>query len=154
MPGCPGEPVVTTLVCITKKFAREAAGALGARHSPRPRGRKRFANSGASCRGDAEVRLGRHCEPTGRANARPMTGSAKQSRVAGGTLDCFVASLLAMTAFNDLDRLPRIRHRRGEAAIDGDRLSVDVGRFVVCQKQSHRGQFVRLAGALQWIELS
>src|SRR3977135_193737 len=26
-----------------------------------------------------------------------MTGSAKQSRVAGGTLDCFVASLLAMT---------------------------------------------------------
>jgi hypothetical protein len=22
----------------------------------------------------------RHCEPTGRANARPMTGSAKQSR--------------------------------------------------------------------------
>src|SRR3979411_2813086 len=26
------------------------------------------------------LRLFRHCEPTGRANARPMTGSAKQSR--------------------------------------------------------------------------
>jgi hypothetical protein len=25
--------------------------------------------------------FGRHCEPTGRANARPMTGSAKQSMV-------------------------------------------------------------------------
>src|SRR6266496_6441325 len=28
----------------------------------------------------------------GRANARPITGSAKQSRVVGGTMDCFVAS--------------------------------------------------------------
>jgi hypothetical protein len=40
----------------------------------------------------------RHCEPPGRANARPMTGSAKQSispRKEG--MDCFVASLLAMT---------------------------------------------------------
>jgi hypothetical protein len=36
----------------------------------------------------------RHCEPTGRANARPMTGSAKQSSL---SLDCFVAALLAMT---------------------------------------------------------
>jgi hypothetical protein len=26
-----------------------------------------------------------------------MTGSAKQSRVVGGILDCFVATLLAMT---------------------------------------------------------
>jgi hypothetical protein len=39
----------------------------------------------------------RHCEPTGRANARPMTGSAKQSRGREGSLDCFVALLLAMT---------------------------------------------------------
>ncbi len=32
----------------------------------------------------------RHCEPTGRANARPMTGSAKQSiGVPGGGLYCF-----------------------------------------------------------------
>jgi hypothetical protein len=34
-----------------------------------------------------------HCEPTGRANARPMTGSAKQSMAQQQrTLDCFVAS--------------------------------------------------------------
>src|SRR6266446_6427092 len=31
MPGCPGEPVVTTLVCFL--LAREAAGAAGTRHS-------------------------------------------------------------------------------------------------------------------------
>ncbi len=34
----------------------------------------------------------RHCEPTGRANARPMTGSAKQFIARHGKLDCFVAS--------------------------------------------------------------
>jgi hypothetical protein len=33
----------------------------------------------------------RHCEPTGRANARPMTGSAKQSIRSKGKVDCFVA---------------------------------------------------------------
>jgi hypothetical protein len=38
----------------------------------------------------------RHCEPTGRANARPMTGSAKQSILSlCGAMDCFAA--LAMT---------------------------------------------------------
>jgi hypothetical protein len=38
----------------------------------------------------------RHCEPTGRANARPMTGSAKQSILSlRGDMDCFAA--LAMT---------------------------------------------------------
>jgi hypothetical protein len=40
----------------------------------------------------------RHCEPTGRANARPMTGSAKQSAARQKErVDCFVAALLAMT---------------------------------------------------------
>ena len=39
----------------------------------------------------------RHCEPTGRANARPMTGSAKQSILPlRGKMDCFAA--LAMTS--------------------------------------------------------
>ena len=33
----------------------------------------------------------RHCEPTGRANARPMTGSAKQSIERQERMDCFVA---------------------------------------------------------------
>src|SRR5712691_6960092 len=38
----------------------------------------------------------RHCEPTGRANARPMTGSAKQSILPRKErMDCFAA--LAMT---------------------------------------------------------
>src|ERR1700723_4066183 len=41
----------------------------------------------------------RHCEePTGRANARPMTGSAtKQSILVCGLMDCFAP--LAMTAY-------------------------------------------------------
>jgi hypothetical protein len=44
--------------------------------------------------------LARHCEePTGRANARPMTRSAKQSiSPRKERMDCFVAALLAMTA--------------------------------------------------------
>jgi hypothetical protein len=34
----------------------------------------------------------RHCEPTGRANARPMTGSAKQSTSRRKErMDCFAA---------------------------------------------------------------
>src|SRR5216684_4768286 len=44
------------------------------------------------------MRPHRHCEPTGRANARPMTGSAKQSIwPRKERMDCFVASRLAMT---------------------------------------------------------
>jgi hypothetical protein len=37
------------------------------------------------------MQLSRHCEPTGRANARPMTGSAKQSSFVASIMDCFVA---------------------------------------------------------------
>src|ERR1700689_3007754 len=58
---------------------------------------ERFASLGQSLSRECGVMSRRHCEPTGRANARPMTGSAKQSRAAYGALDCFVASLLAMT---------------------------------------------------------
>src|ERR1700756_2358347 len=50
--------------------------------------------------------------------------------------------------------LPRIRHRGREAAVDRKRLAVDVGRLVARQKQSHRRDLVRLAGALQRIELA
>ena len=57
-------------------------------------------------------------------------------------------------AASSLNRFPRIRHRRGEAAIDRDRLAVDIGRLVAGEKQSHRREFVRLAGALQRIELA
>ena len=52
------------------------------------------------CRDVNVTQIRRHCEPTGRANARPMTGSAKQSRLLAwhAKLDCFVAALLAMTS--------------------------------------------------------
>jgi hypothetical protein len=42
----------------------------------------------------------RHCEPTGRSNARPMTGSAKQSRAAKKDWIASSLTLLAMTAFS------------------------------------------------------
>src|SRR6202022_2813773 len=46
-----------------------------------------------------QFRRSRHCEPTGRADARPMTGSAKQSILSRKErMDCFVAPLLAMTS--------------------------------------------------------
>jgi hypothetical protein len=55
----------------------------------------------------AKAGFARHCEPTGRANARPMTGSATKQSILPlrGEMDCFaslamtvsVALLLAMT---------------------------------------------------------
>src|ERR1700682_836147 len=56
MPGESGVTVVTMLVCFIY-FAREAAGALSARHSPRPLfflGERFMHNSGASRRGNVE----------------------------------------------------------------------------------------------------
>jgi hypothetical protein len=111
-----GVPVVTTLVCHFT-FAREAPGAAGTRHSLRPLlGESFMQNSGASRRGNACscLKLGsRHCEPTGRANARPMTGSAKQSiSPRKGRMDCFVASLLAMTAWLFENRIRTRVHNR------------------------------------------
>jgi hypothetical protein len=51
----------------------------------------------------------RHCDPTGRANARPTTGSAKQSRkpTAVMALDCFVA----FAPRNDVVRLRALAAR-------------------------------------------
>jgi hypothetical protein len=55
MPGDSGGPVVTMLVCFIY-FAREAAGALGTRHSPRPLlGEGFMHDSGASRRGNAKL---------------------------------------------------------------------------------------------------
>src|SRR6478735_9303914 len=68
----------------------------GKRHHPRQvrlqamRPQARDALSGGQC-----VSL-RHCEPTGRANARPMTGSAKQSIVRQA--EVWIASSLALLA--------------------------------------------------------
>jgi hypothetical protein len=62
MLGVSGGPVVTTLVWLFY-FPREAAGALGTRHSPRPLLGGRFMQgSGASRRENADARLDRHCE--------------------------------------------------------------------------------------------
>src|SRR5712672_793107 len=72
-------------------------------------GRKIYQSLGRMARRGHEAVFSRHCEPTGRANARPMTGSAKQSilslrrdgllRCACNdgrvSMDCFAA--LAMT---------------------------------------------------------
>src|SRR5439155_5019759 len=57
MPGESGGPSVTTLVCYLH-IAREAAGALATRHSPRPLlGERYLANLGRSRRGNAESYL-------------------------------------------------------------------------------------------------
>ena len=90
---------------------RAAAGASAPGIPHALRGRKIHANLGRIAQRDREALSSRHCkEPTGRANARPMTGSAtKQSSfcLSAPKLDCFrlrsssygghVASL-AMTA--------------------------------------------------------
>src|ERR1700729_3991541 len=88
MPGDSG----ATLVTNTRAFytPRAAAGASGTRHSPLPS----WGSATPSLGRIVQAQLGRmvpreregasccHCEPTGRANARPMTGSAKQSTLA------------------------------------------------------------------------
>src|SRR2546425_1107433 len=124
-------------------FACEAAGAVGARLSLRSlfeRGTMRLQKLGRS------VLRERGCMSTSLRAKRsnPFCRAKKE----------WIASLLAMTAFNRLNRFPRIRHRRGQAAIDRDRLAIDIGRFVARKKQSHRGEFMRLARALERIELS
>src|SRR3569833_3906148 len=48
----------------------------------------------------------------------------------------------------------RIRHRRSEAAVDRDRLAVDIRGVVAREEKAHRREFVRLAGTLQRIELA
>jgi hypothetical protein len=54
-------------------------------------------------RRECEVVSCRHCEPTGRANARPMTGCAKQSSFLFLRRQSWIASLaLAMTVFGCL----------------------------------------------------
>ncbi len=61
-------------------------------------GRKLFVSPGRIASRECGFVPRRHCKPTGRANARPMTGSAKQSILSlCGEMDCFVAALLAMT---------------------------------------------------------
>src|SRR6266478_678783 len=96
----PGVPVYSLLlVCVLPiQSAHETAGAAGTRHSPRP---PKGARDKCITRAHRAARFkrmssDRHCEPTGLANARPMTGSAKQSILSlRGEMDCFAS--LAMT---------------------------------------------------------
>src|SRR5438105_5079354 len=88
--------------------------------------------------------------------AQSASADSKPGVACAASVDGSSLSLLAMTAGRPvrLNRLARIRHRCGEAAVDGDRLAVDVLRFVARQKQSHRRKLVRLSRALQRIELA
>src|ERR1700722_12950767 len=99
MPFVSGGPCKCACVFL---FCTRSCGCIEHPAFPAPsifRRREKFQqNSGEAAprdRGGAP----RHCEPTGQANARPMTGgSAKQSRPSTRQeLDCFVATLLAMT---------------------------------------------------------
>src|ERR1700681_4858399 len=87
--GTPGDSgvLVVARVLSTTTSAHEAAGAKGIRCSPRPllgerfhaKPRARIASRGRggvwNC--DVDTRHARAKAPTGRANARPMTGSAR-----------------------------------------------------------------------------
>jgi hypothetical protein len=91
----PAVPVATTLVCFLH-FAHGAAGAAKHPAFPAPSVISRARTTRARCaRRECEVVSSLRASgsaPTGRANARPMTGSEKQSRVFAEILDCFVAS--------------------------------------------------------------
>src|SRR5712671_7561605 len=71
MPGNPGEPVVTTLVCYSKKIRTRGCGCTWRPAFPTPSlGGRFWHSSGVSSRENAESRVkwaSRHCEPTGRA---------------------------------------------------------------------------------------
>src|ERR1700722_9526460 len=78
MPGDPGVTVVTTS-CAFYLCTRDC-GCIGHPAFPTPFvGREIPAQLGRITPRECGGVSYRHCEPTGRANARPMTGSAKQS---------------------------------------------------------------------------
>src|SRR5258707_13916932 len=101
----------------------------------------------------------RHCEPTGRANARPMTGSAKQSIGRQRKMDCFVAyaprndgvdgpRTASMCQTGDVDSTRRREPSMGEISMIGLDLAknvfqvhgVDASGAVVVRRQLRRGQ--------------
>jgi hypothetical protein len=101
--------VTNSCVCF---FTHEAAGALGARHSLRPlisEGGTFLANLARIARRDREVMFERCCLKFEMGELAPPSLRAKRSNPyrRGEGMDCFVASLLAMTVS------PR---RAGEAA--------------------------------------
>ena len=98
--------------------AHEAAGCNGHPASPRPLWAENSSNASGASRRGIERAFSRHCEPTGRPNGRPMTGSAKQSILSlRGKMDCF-ASLMVWTASLKRHLVPK-RGRR--SATEGSR---------------------------------
>src|SRR6185437_10636936 len=69
----------------------------------------------ANCQMGQSLKYPRHCEPTGRANARPMTGSAKQS--ISELAEAWIASSLTLLAMKKKGEaeLPCIRAEQGNA---------------------------------------
>jgi hypothetical protein len=113
------------LVCVFLcAFARETAGAARTRLSLRPLFSRAEVEIKARARGVAGTRIhvlqelaSRHCEPQGRANARPMTGSAKQSIAPRKErMDYFAALAMTWTS-----RCHPSRHRPRRRAIQYSR---------------------------------
>jgi hypothetical protein len=91
MPGATGVPVVSNSCAFY--IAHEAAGASFARHSLRPPNLSRALlgkTRAKSCRGNANARLSSSSLRAKRSNPESFHGNS---------LDCFVASLLAMTGW-------------------------------------------------------
>src|SRR5258705_9271005 len=83
---------------------------------------------------DLAAPCARHCEPTGRANARPMTGSAKQSmEPRKERMDCFVASLLAMTTNIGLRSRRALRAKCHQDVIAGPDPAIHLLRESACE---------------------
>jgi hypothetical protein len=114
-----------TVVTNARAFytTRAAAGALSARHSPRPligAGGTSMANLARNTRRDRGLISWRHCEPPGRANARPMTGSAKQSILTSLLLDGLLRFArndgLGCLEIESRSTSPRLRGEVGDGA--------------------------------------
>jgi hypothetical protein len=98
MPGDSGELVVNTRVHFLHPMRTRGCGCTGHPAFPTPSlGGIFFALLGRNAPRECGSVSRRHCEqPTGRANARPMTGSAtKQSTLfLCGTMDCFAEPVI------------------------------------------------------------
>jgi hypothetical protein len=80
MPGDPGGPVVTTLVWFLF-FPREAAGAMGTRHSPRPPGGRKLSELGRIApRGRGRASQTRHPEVRAERASKDERPSRRPSR--------------------------------------------------------------------------
>src|SRR6266436_9302537 len=88
----------------------------------------------------------RHCEPTGRANARPMTDSAKQSIERQERLDCFVAEFIIGPAEGGTRWLLAMTIRTGSANGESSDSSRDLRRSMPVRKSLFRDRCARALG--------